>query len=338
MPSRARHVLVVATGGTIAGRAADAAAHTGYRAEIGVQALLQAVPPLAAVPLRALQLAQIDSKDSGPALWQPLVRTLQAELARPDVAGAVVTHGTDTLEETAYLLQRVLAPRKPVVLTAAMRPATALGADGPQNLLDAVTVARTPGARGVLAVLAGQVHAGDAVRKVDAYRLDAFTSDPAGPVALVEDGRVHLLRPWPAPRAAPGLALALLARPPQRWPRVGWITSHAGFDAALVDAAVAAGFNGLVLAGAGNGSLHEALEAAAARAAAAGVALVISTRCASGRVVGAAARPWPASEAPGPAQARVQLLLELLAAPSKGKGPRPRRQSTRGRSASQATT
>jgi L-asparaginase len=311
----APHVLVVATGGTIAGRAARADDAVGYRsAELGVQALLDAVPPLAGVPLRTRQLAQLDSKDMGPAVWQALAQCVDEALARPEVQGIVVTHGTDTLEETAGLLQRVLAPAKPVVLTAAMRPSTSLQADGPQNLLDAVTVARHPGARGVLVVIGGQVFAGDAVRKVDAYRLDAFDAADGGPVAVVEAGAVRRLRAWPEGEP---LGLARLSRPPAQWPRVAWITSHAGFDAALVDAAVAAGFDGLVVAGTGNGTLHHALEAAAQRAQAAGVALVLSTRCASGRVVGDVSRVVPVSPACSPAQARVALLLELLGHPER---------------------
>jgi len=306
------HLLLVATGGTIAGRAASDQDNLGYRAgELSAADLLAAVPGLAGVPLRTLQLAQVDSKDMSHALWQALVRTLAAELAREDVAGVVITHGTDTLEETAFFLQRVLAPAKPVVLTAAMRPATSLQADGPQNLLDAVTVAQAPGARGVLVAFGGQVHAGDEVRKIDAYRLQAFDSAPAGPLALLEDGRLVPLRPWPAGQA---LGAALCDRPLAAWPRVAWITSHAGFDAGLVDAAVAAGFHGLVLAGTGNGSLHTELEAAAARALAAGVALRLSTRCASGRVIGQGGGAVPASPTHSAAQARVALLLELLAA------------------------
>lgn len=305
--------LVIATGGTIAGRAAQATDNVGYRAaELGVQELLHAVPALTGLPLRMQQLAQLDSKDMGPAVWQALVWALDEALRDPAVGGVVVTHGTDTLEETAYLLQRVLAPSKPVVLTAAMRPATSLQADGPQNLLDAVTLAREAGVRGVLVVLAGRVHAGDAVRKADAYRLDAFESAPGGPVALVEEGRVLPLRPWPAGEA---LGARLLSRPLDQWPRVGWLTSHAGFDPALLDAAVAAGFDGLVLAGTGNGTLHADLEAAAARAQAAGLRLRLSTRCASGRLVGAAHRGFPVSTECSPAQARVELLLELLREP-----------------------
>ena len=310
MATSTPHLLLIATGGTIAGRAASALDNVGYRAELAAADLVAAVPALAGVPMRTLQLAQLDSKDMSHAVWQALVGTLATELARDDVAAVVITHGTDTLEETAYFLQRVLAPAKPVVMTAAMRPATSLQADGPQNLLDAVTVAQTPGARGVLAVLGGQVHAGDELRKVDSYRLQAFDSGPAGPLALVEEGRVLPLRPWPQGRA---LGAGVCARVLADWPRVAWITSHAGFDAALVDAAVAAGFDGLVLAGTGNGTLHADLEAAAARAAAAGVVLRLSTRCASGRVVGEMPRAVPVSATHSAAQARVALLLELLA-------------------------
>jgi L-asparaginase len=212
-----------------------------------------------------------------------------------------VTHGTDTLEETAYFLHRVLAPAKPVVLTAAMRPATSLQADGPQNLLDAVTLAREPGARGVLVVLGGRAFAADGLRKADAYRRDAFE----GPeVARIEEGRVRPTAAWPS---AVALGLGRIAAPVERWPRVAWLTSHAGVDAALVDAALAVGVDGLVVAGTGNGTVHEALLAALSRAQSAGVEVRLTTRCASGRVIGGAP-----DQPVGPAQARVALLLELL--------------------------
>jgi L-asparaginase len=304
------HTVVLGTGGTIAGTAASGTSQTGYTsAQLGVQGLVDAVPALSGVPLRLRQLAQCDSKDMSHALWQLLVREVAAELARDDVGGIVITHGTDTLEETAYLLQRVLAPAKPVVLTAAMRPATSLQADGPQNLLDAVTLAREQGAHGAMVLLAGRAHAAVGVRKVDAWQLDSFNCGELGPVALLQDGTVLQRREWPGGVA---LGAALLELPLVAWPRVAWLTSHAGFDAALVDAAVAAGFDGLLLAGTGNGSLHADLQAAARRAEAAGVVVRLSTRCASGRLVGTAARlPW-ASGCSSAAQARVDLLLMLL--------------------------
>src|SRR5437867_1814402 len=170
MQSKAATIVILGTGGTIAGAAASAADHVGYTAgQIGVAQLVAAVPSLAAVPLQCEQLAQLDSKDMDFATWQRLAQRVAELSARDDVQGIVITHGTDTLEETAYFLHRVLAPAKPVVLTAAMRPATALSADGPQNLLDAVCVARSAVASGVVAVLGGQVHGARDVRKVHPY-------------------------------------------------------------------------------------------------------------------------------------------------------------------------
>jgi len=181
MQSKCETVVVLGTGGTIAGTAARATDNVGYAAaRLGVAQLVRAVPALAGWPLEAEQVAQVDSKDMDHATWRALALRCAHHLARADIAGLVVTHGTDTLEETAWFLQRVLAPAKPVVLTAAMRPATALLADGPQNLLDAVTVASWPGARGVVAVLAGRVHGARDVRKVHTYRVDAFASGDAG--------------------------------------------------------------------------------------------------------------------------------------------------------------
>ncbi len=302
MPSPEALTVVLGTGGTIAGTAARATDNVGYQAaQIGVAALVAAVPALAGMALESAQVAQVDSKDMSHAVWQRLAQRVAAELARPEVGGVVVTHGTDTLEETAYFLHRVLAPAKPVVMTAAMRPATSLQADGPQNLLDAVTLAREPGARGVLVALGGRVFGADGLRKIDAYRLDAFE----GPeVARIEEGRVRPTAPWPGGTA---LGLARIAAPVERWPRVAWLTSHAGADGALVDAACAAGFDGLVVAGTGNGTVHDELQAALARARDAGLAVRLTTRCASGRVVGGAP-----DQPVGPAQARVALLLELL--------------------------
>jgi L-asparaginase len=216
----------------------------------------------------------------------------------------VVTHGTDTLEETACFLHRVLMPAKPLVLTAAMRPATALSADGPANLADAVTVARHHGARGVLVTLAGAVHAGDEVRKVSTMALDAFSSGDTGPVARIDNGHVRSLRPWPAGEP---LGLSSIARDAAAWPRVAIVASHAGASGFEVDALVAAGVQGLVVAASGNGSLHHAVAAALDRARAAGVRVLVATRCALGRLVDV--------EGAGgltPAQARVQLLLDLL--------------------------
>ncbi|MCY7317427.1 MAG: asparaginase, partial [Ramlibacter sp.] len=141
-----RKIVVLGTGGTLAGRSESSTDNLGYSAaQLGIEQLLAAIASLHGLPLASEQVAQVDSKDMDEALWSRLALRCAHWLAQDDVQGLVVTHGTDTLEETAYLLHALLAPAKPVVLTCAMRPATSLQADGPQNIVDAVTVALWPG-------------------------------------------------------------------------------------------------------------------------------------------------------------------------------------------------
>jgi L-asparaginase len=312
MQSDASTIVVLGTGGTIAGLAGSASDHVGYRAgQVGIEQLLDALPGARPTRIEAEQVAQVDSKDMDQALWRNLAQRAAVHLQRADVAGLVVTHGTDTLEETAYFLHRVLAPARPLVLTAAMRPASALLADGPQNLLDALTVAAHPGARGVLAVLAGNVYEAPGLRKVHPYRLDAFDGGDAGPVARVESGRVRQLRPWPA---GPALGQEVIAADAGHWPRIEIVTSHAGASGTTVDALVAQGVDGIVVAGTGNGTVHRHLDAALRHAQDAGVEVRRSTRCAGGIVIAGAADELPIAAAATPVQARIDLLLELLAA------------------------
>ena len=306
-------VVVLGTGGTIAGTAARADDNVGYRAaQLGVDALVDtlrgALPD--GVTLETEQVAQLNSKDMTHAVWAALAHRVAAHLARAEVAGIVVTHGTDTLEETACFLQRLLAPAKPVVLTCAMRPATSLLADGPQNLRDAITVAAHAGARGVVAVVAGAVHGALDVRKAHTYRLDAFASGDAGPIGRVEEGRLRRLRDWPAGTA---LGLAVLGDDAARWPRVEIVASHAGADDGVVDALVVQGVDGLVVAATGGGSVHEALEAALVRAQDTGVAVLRASRVGAGPLLPRDDDVLPAASGLTPAQARVELLLQLLA-------------------------
>ena len=301
-------VVILATGGTIAGTAASPTDSLGYNpGQLDVDQLLMAVPPLVGQDLETEQLAQIDSKDMDFAVWALLAQRVEHHLARPEVAGIVVTHGTDTLEETAYWLQRVLAPAKPVVLCSAMRPATALQADGPQNLLDAVTLALEPGAAGVLAVLAGTVHGAFDVRKTHTHRLDAFGSGDAGPIARIEAGRVRRLRHWPS-----GTPLGTACLACARWPRVEIVTSYAGACGAIVEALVSQRVDGLVAAGTGNGTLHHSLEAALLRAQAQGVAVRRATRVADGPLQDAGPASLPGCGALSAVQARIELMLQLM--------------------------
>lgn len=309
-------IVVLGTGGTIAGTATSASDHTGYTAgQLDVQHLLDAVPglqdSLQGHALVCEQVAQLDSKDMDHATWQVLAQRCTHWLAQSDVLGTVVTHGTDTLEESAWFLQMVLDTTKPVVLTCAMRPATALAPDGPQNLMDAIVVACDPLARGVLAVCAGRIHNARDVQKVHPYRLDAFSSGEAGPRGWVEQGRARWSDPggWPVMHAHARQALVV---PSADWPWVAVLHSHAGADARQVRALVAAGVKGLVVAGTGNGTVHQSLLEALAEAQTQGVAVRLTTRCAEGQLVGQPAALQTAPRGLNAYKARVSLVLDLL--------------------------
>ncbi len=309
-------VVILGTGGTIAGTASDASDNVGYQAaQLGVGQLIAAIPPLAQRRLEAEQVAQLDSKDMDFTTWQLLAERVAFHLERPEVAGLVITHGTDTLEETAYFLQRVLAPGKPVVITAAMRPATALQTDGPQNLLDAVTLAAAGSAPGVFVVFAGSIYSAEQVRKVHSYRVDAFASADGARLAVVEEGVVRWFAARPQRDAGPAFDLALLRRSALTWPRVQMVFNHVGADGSVVRALLAHGVDGLVVAGTGNGSLSQSLEAALREAQAQGVRVLRSTRCDAGPVT-ASNEALPSAGALSPVKARIALLLDLLSNPA----------------------
>lgn len=324
MNATVSHLVVIGTGGTIAGRSPEAGDPLAYAAgSVALADLLQAALPPTAVPpgwvLQAEPLADIDSKDMGFALWRDLALGVARHLARPEVGGIVVTHGTDTMEETAYFLQRVLAPTKPVVLTGAMRPAGALLSDGPQNLLDALAVATHSGVSGTLVVMGQRVWSAREVRKAHTLALDAFEGGEAGPLAMLGPAGLQVWRAWPTADHPPDAAAveALLGRDPASWPWVEVLMSAAGTDGRAVNALVTAGVQGLVVAGTGNGTVHAALEAALQRASAQGVVVARASRCANGPVVPPAedaTRGWLGFGGLTPAQARIELLLRLARA------------------------
>ncbi|WP_045475855.1 asparaginase [Serpentinimonas barnesii] len=292
-------IAVIGTGGTIAGCAPRPGDTLNYQAAVlPVQDLLAALEPPPGFAIEAQQLAQIDSKDVSEAHWRALLQAVQQQLERPQVQGVLVTHGTDTLEESAFLLQTVLQPAKPVLLVGAMRPSTALLSDGAQNLADALWLAAVPGACGVLVPCAGRVYAGHEVRKLHPHRLDAFGAGDAGALAALEGGRLQRWRPWPGEHRPPReggdpcapaspcrpalqpstLLQRLLAAAP--WPRVEWISSHGAQSGAVVRAlllqhAQAGGaeapLRGLLVAGTGNATVHSALAQALRQAEQAGV-------------------------------------------------------------------
>ena len=309
-----KKIVILGTGGTIAGVASQASNNIDYTAaQVGVFDLVGAIAGLNQIETE--QVAQIDSKDMSFEVWTALANRVQHHLAQDDVQGVVMTHGTDTLEETAYFLQAVLNPSKPVVLTCAMRPASALAPDGPQNILDAVTVARHEEAHGVMVVCAGDVHSALDVQKIHTYQLNAFGSGDAGLIGFIEENTLKMVRSWPltqqiwAQVATEKIAVLSAVR---AWPKVEIVMNYAGANGALVDALVALGVQGLVVAGTGNGTVHIALEAALLNAQAKGILVVRATRCTQGRVLPRVDDRFPSSNGLSPVKARIELMLKLM--------------------------
>jgi L-asparaginase len=308
-------IAVLATGGTIAGSAADVTNTSGYQAGVvGVDRLLEAVPALSGVAqIQPEQIASVDSKDMSLALWTTLAQRVNTLLASDDIDGVVITHGTDTLEETAYLLHLCVKGTKPVVLTAAMRPASALSADGPLNLLNAVTVAASAAAhgQGVLVAFNNRIHSARDVVKTSTYAVDAFQSPEIGALGWVQDGRVEFQRKVVRAHTV-NTEFAIGAA----WPDVEIVASYAGASRIAVDALVAAGVRGIVVAGTGNGSIHASIQQALVDAVKQGVAVVRSSRVGSGHVMrnGAAADDLLGFVTAGslnPYKTRVLLMLAL---------------------------
>lgn len=280
-------VVVFATGGTIAGSHSDKGATVGYKAAtLPVDTLLKAVPELGKyADVRGVQAFQIASENMTMDNWFKLAADLSRELAKPGVSGAVVTHGTDTLEETAYFLNLTLNSEKPVVLVGAMRPATAYSADGPLNLLNAVRVAASPASRGfgTLIVMNDSIFAARDARKGNTIRPDAFRSGDFGLIGTVFSGTPNFYYK-PLKRHTVTSEFAGL-KAPKEIPRVDIVYCYGGAPSGILEYCVKNGAKGLVLACTGNGSLSKDFRTVVKTLIAQGIAIVRSTRIADGPVV-----------------------------------------------------
>jgi L-asparaginase len=277
-------VVVLATGGTIAGAAATDV-QAGYKSgQVGVEQLLAAVPQAKKLAtLRGEQISNIGSQDMNDEVWLKLGRRINELTAMPDVSGVVITHGTDTIEETAYFLNLVVKSKKPVVLTAAMRPSTALSADGPLNFFNAVAVAANKDAagRGVLVVVNDWIHGASSLTKTSTTAVQTFLSPVWGLIGTVAYGEVEFYR-GPVGRHTMDSEFSLDGV--TALPRVDIIMAYENMDGALIDAAVAAGAKGLVIAGVGNGNMTAGAVNALAAQSKKGIICVRSSRVATGRV------------------------------------------------------
>ena len=311
------NVVVLATGGTIAG-AASSDVQAGYSSgQVGVQQLLAAVPQAKKLAhLTGEQISNIGSQDMNDEVWLKLATRINAILAKPDVSAVVITHGTDTIEETAYFLNLVVKSRKPVVLTASMRPSTALSADGPLNFYNAVGVAANPKAsgRGVMVAVNDWIHGASSLTKTSTTAVQTFLSPLSGLIGTVAYGDVEWYR---GPVGKNTNESEFSVDENTVLPRVDIIMANENMDGALINAAVAAGAKGIVIAGVGNGNMTKAALDALAEVAKKGVVCVRWSRVTTGQVgrnveVNDDKMGFVASLGHNPQKARVLLRLALL--------------------------
>lgn len=308
-------VVVLATGGTIAGQGESNVSANYKAAQLSGEALLAALPQLSQLAdVRAEQVVNIASQDMTLSVWQQLAKRINTLLAMDKVSGVIVTHGTDTLEETAYFLSLVVDSDKPVVLTAAMRPANGLSADGPMNLYNAVAVAASPASkgRGVMVVINDTIHGARAVSKTHTTQVHTFRSGDDGIEGTAQVGHVRYVRP-PSRAVVKDVFAAALDKP---LPRVDILYGHVDFAADQITSALKRGAKGLVIAGVGNGNMNKAALAAVEKAIAKGVAVVRSSRVGYGYVdrnmeINDDALGTIAAGNLSPAKARILLQLAL---------------------------
>ncbi len=311
------NVVVLATGGTIAG-AAESDVQAGYTSgQVGVEQLLAAVPQAKKLAnMTGEQIANIGSQDMNDTVWIKLATRINEILAKPDVAGVVITHGTDTIEETAYFLNLVIKSKKPVVLTAAMRPSTALSADGPLNFYNAVAVAADKNAagRGVLVVVNDWIHGAASLTKTSTTAVQTFLSPQSGLIGTVAYGVPEWYR---GPVGKNTVNSEFSVDKSTVLPRVDIIMAYENMDGKIIDAAAASGAKGIVVAGVGNGNMTASALNTVAGQTKKGVVAVRSSRVATGQVgrnveVNDDSIGTVASLGLNPQKSRVLLRLALL--------------------------
>jgi L-asparaginase len=310
-------VKIIATGGTIAGEATSAA-QSGYTSgQVGVETLIKAVPALSKIAsVSGEQISNVGSQDMSDEIWLKLAARINELAASPEVDGIAVTHGTDTMEETAYFLHLVVKTNKPVVLTGSMRPSTALSADGPLNIYNAVSVAadRQAAGRGVLVSINDQIHSAHDVTKTHTTATDTFMSPYRGLIGATAYGVSQYYR---TPFRKHTLDTPFNVDGKKSLPRVDVLYVYEDMSGDLVDAAVNAGAKGIVIAGVGNGNMPKAVMEALSRAVEKRVIVVRASRVPLGFVgrnveVDDDKLKFVAAEELNPPKARVLLRLALM--------------------------
>ncbi|EJQ4019736.1 type II asparaginase [Campylobacter upsaliensis] len=308
-------VAILATGGTIAGSIDSAVATTGYTAGVvGVDVLIKAVPEIQNLAkIEGQQIANIDSSNMRDEIWLKLAQEIN-KLFASGVDGVVITHGTDTMEETAYFLNLTIKSDKPVVLVGAMRPSTAISADGPKNLYNAVALAADKNARGkgVMVTMNDKIQSARAVVKTHTLNVDAFSSPDFGDMGYIVDGKVYFYN---------NVAKAHTKKTPfdvknlKELPKVDILYSYSNDGSGVAAKALFEnGTKGIVVAGSGAGSIHEAQKEVLKELLTKGLKVAVSSRVVAGRVAVSEADKklgFISAEDLNPQKARVLLMLAL---------------------------
>ncbi|HMS27386.1 MAG TPA: asparaginase [Burkholderiaceae bacterium] len=330
--SKPQQIIILGTGGTIAGQAEIPEDSVNYTAAVvDISQLVDsaklthqygAQSDSTNTILLSEQLVQVDSKDMSFEIWKRLLSRCQDLLLQDQVQAIVITHGTDTIEETAYFLHVMLHTEKPVILTCAMRPANAPDSDGPQNLNHALYLATQKRAKGVMVVCAGEVHSGQSIQKIHTTRLNAFSSGDDELIGRFVEGKLQLSmntvnNQVQQTQDLPHLYISDLERFEQP-PRVEVIMNHADANGLIVEALLQQNVSqqqklrGIVVAGTGNGTISTSLESALLRAQKSGVVIWRSTRCVYGKLDGKANAIFGDSHGLSPVKARIALMLNLI--------------------------
>lgn len=310
------NIVILATGGTIAGTGASATGSAYTSGKVTIDAMIDAVPNIRKLAnLTGEQISNVGSQDMSVKIWIDLANRINELLAKDDVDGIVITHGTDTQEETAYFLNLTVKSDKPVVLTGSMRPSTALSADGPLNMYNAVAVAASPDAKdyGVMVVMNDEIHAAHDVKKMISTPVQTFQSPQEGLIGTVNFGEIlwfgkaHGIHTTKSEFSVKGLTSL---------PRVDIVYMAADASPDLIDIMVKAGAKGIVIAGVGDGNMTAATLEAAKRATDKGIPVVRATRVPIGAVlvhgeVVDADYGTISSDELNPQKSRILLMLAL---------------------------
>ena len=312
-----KNIVILATGGTIAGAAASGTQAAYTSGAVTIDAMIAAVPGIKDMAnIKGEQISNVGSQDMSFEIMLKLAKRINELVKSSDVDGVVITHGTDTMEETAFFLNLVVKGDKPVVMVGSMRPSTAVSADGPLNLYNAVGVAVDPNARGrgVLVVMNDWIHAAHSLTKTSTTAIQTFMSPLRGIVGVANYGKNDFYN-TPTWKHTSGSEFDISNV--DKLPRVDIVFACADMPADLIDASVTNGAKGIVIAGVGNGNMNKASLEAAANAVKKGVVVVRSTRVPTGSVgrnveVNDDELGFIASDELNPQKSRLLLALALL--------------------------